>query len=354
MKKTLQSALLITAGALLAGCPNQSNEGYLLTYLDQSKQVHVRFSASGAARSWQTGTFPVSATEQSAGLGASADNSGNVYLVAANLRPGVAVWNGVGANTWQDVSPDRNSNNVPSSDSVPAVAFAAPGLWFIAFNSSQNNLELHLYNPAAQTLAPGNLASSVPASGILGAPAVTSDRQGQHVVLSWFNDAGISVAVATIGQGGQPANFTVTTPIPSGSSTPLPAPRSAPFLTTGEAGAFYLGYVGATLLPSVGSPRETQRVVILRSTDLVTWSLYGTEANAANAGLTLRGIAGRSDGSVLVAKLSTASGFVLSRCSRSDPSSSTCSTWSGEDRSAFDATPFNAPFSLTRTGSPSS
>lgn len=338
MKETMRRWVGAALVLGLAAC--DGNEGYLVSYLDPSSQVRIRYSADG--QNWETGSFP--SQQQFGSLGTGVDVSGKVYLLAARGPEGLTFFNALGGGNWA-VQDGATSGTAPAPGGRPAVAYLSPGRWLVALRTDDATLALHVYDAANNRWEGGDLApASQLTTGLLSDPQAVSSAG--RVLVAWAHTGGLVRLVGTAAENGTalfPANA-----VQNVAGSGVPPARGEPFVSVGADDSFLLGYVGGVPVPSQGGvPQERQAVVVLSSVDGGAWEPYAiapTPAGATN--VRLRGIAGRSDGSVVAIKTDDASGLGATKFSLGTQS------WAGLP------TPFDPPpsdqqvISLARTGRP--
>ena len=321
----------------LVGC--NGNEGYLLSYLDASGQVRIRHSADG--QSWQTGSFP--SQQQFNALGTGVDASGNVYLLGGRNAEGLAFFTGVGASSWQ-AQEGATAGTAPAPGGTPAIAYLAPGRWLVALRTENATLALHVYDAENNRWEGGDRAPAGElTTGLVSDPqAVYADGR---VLVAWLHSSGLVTLAASVGEGGVPS-FSATD-VRNLTGEALPPSQGEPFVSVGADDRFLLGYVGMIPVPAPGGTQQRQQVMVLASADGAEWVPHALAPNPGNAqGLRLRGIAGRSDGSVLVVKFDAASALGATRYSPDD------NVWTPL-ASPFDPAPADQQMiNLARTGRP--
>jgi hypothetical protein len=224
-------------------------------------------------------------------------------------------------------------------DGAPAIAWVATDRWLVAQHTAGGNLSASVYNPNAHAWLTGNIAPQTELTGgMLGDPTAVSN--GGRVVLAWQRTSGLVTAVGNVQADGSVSIGSVQLLEDPGT---IPPPRSRPFLTKGgNPTKFYLAFIGAMPLPpSGGSLGERPQVVVLSSDDGVAWTPYAVEPNPDNAQHQLRGVAGRSDGSLLIVKQNTVRRF--------DPASGGPGAWT-DVTGVFDPAPGIRPLNFVNTG----
>lgn len=311
VSKMILGILCISAVLLLpsaAGCGvtkvirESDTQGYMLAFAEEGTyRIRVRWSMDGDT--WEDADFPNVTASPYHGVGAASDELGALTIIPwTNNSNNIEVVWGLGV-TFE------SSSSVVSTDiagSAPSAVKGAGDQWLIAYTKAGNAVTVRIYDPSDRGFLPSDFAPIQAKSNAFCRPALV--RLRDKVILAWLSGEymrdSIGFAVGDISESGIP-NWTSTYffNLPSqfrGSCYSDLAPHPEPVLTH-DHDRFYLGFIRQTKrCPDVidrGLVKED--FFLYSSTDGLSWSYNGTKGQIPLYSFV--NIAGRSDGSIIVA-----------------------------------------------------